>query len=52
MVYDPPVIADTITFPLKSLKSETLDIRYVLIKNQSAVSWGSGAAVNNVHLEA
>lgn len=52
MVYDPPVIADAITFPLKFHKLETLDIQNVLVKNQTAVSWGSATAVNNVHLEA
>jgi len=54
-VYDPPVIADTITFPLKdnaspapSKASKTLNKEQIEMGNKHAGAYGSGSAMNNI----
>jgi len=54
MVYDPPVIADTITFPLKANASDTsapcptMNKEQIKIGNKRAEVCGSGSAMNNI----
>jgi acid phosphatase type 7 len=55
-VYDPPVIADTITFPLKVNKSPTptpntmMKKEDIKIGNQDVEAYGSGLATNNINI--
>jgi hypothetical protein len=55
--YDPPVIADTITFPLKANASDTsapcptISKEQIKIGNKHAGAYGSGSAMNNITIK-